>query len=257
MNSPDSLTLIRHAESAYNALSVIKEGHLYQEFRRSFECDSLSVRTQKLALKLREQLSLDYSDRDTPLTQESGIQAAEMARRLKSLIVLPDVIFVSPYMRTKQTLEYMRMGWPALNNIKTVEDDRIREKQYGQFSEFNDWYVMYTFHPEQKVLFEEQGKYHYRPPGGENIDEVKARTQLWLEHLNNQHKGRKVLAVTHHLTILAVRALLEDLSEEQFMELDDHQRPTNCSVTIYRAGLEDSNDRLQLEIYNADLTRLQ
>ncbi len=63
-----------------------------------------------------------------------------------------------------------------------------------------------------------------------------------------------VLVVTHHVTILAVRATLERLSPEEFIKLDEHEKPLNCGVTIYR-GIPDKGKDGQLELmdYNVCL----
>ena len=52
-----------------------------------------------------------------------------------------------------------------------------------------------------------------------------------LPTLTREFSGNRVMAITHHLTILATRANFERLSPEEFLQLDEHEKPVNCSVT--------------------------
>jgi hypothetical protein len=57
--------------------------------------------------------------------------------------------------------------------------------------------------------------------------------------------------MTHHLTILSARANYERLSPEEFIKLNDHEKPVNCGMTIYRGDPHQGRDgRLVLETYN-------
>jgi IS5 family transposase len=57
--------------------------------------------------------------------------------------------------------------------------------------------------------------------------------------------------VTHHLTILSFRANYERLSPEEFIRLDEHEKPVNCGITVYRGDPNQGKDgKLVLQIYN-------
>jgi hypothetical protein len=48
-----------------------------------------------------------------------------------------------------------------------------------------------------------------------------------------------------------VRANLERLSSEEFIRLDEEEKPRNCGVTIYRGNPHrGANGKLELECYN-------
>lgn len=255
MKWPSSLTLIRHDESAFNALKKLKEKDaLYRKFRAAFESDPRSEFTKTLAFQVKEKFSLKFSDSKTPLARGAGHQAEIMAGKLKNVINLPDIIFVSPYERTLRTLENMAKGWPELNKIKTVEEGRIREQEHGLALIYNDWRVMQALHPEQLELYGAEGEYYYRYPQGESVEDVRERGRSWLNTLTREFAEKEVLGVTHHLTILATRANLERLGAEEFLDLDAHNKPINCGVTIYRGSPEQGKDgRLMLDRYNAKL----
>lgn len=255
MKWPETLTLIRHDTSAYNEFKQNKEQNsLYQEFLAAYQENPSSPQTRSLAERAWKELSLKIGDHNTPLAKDAGFQAESMAKKLSTQITLPDVIFVSPYHRTKATLERMMLGWPELSKVKVFEEERIREKEHGLALLYNDRKVFYVFHPEQKLLAKLEGEYWYRFPQGESIPDVRARARNWITTLVREFSGKNVLAVTHHETILAIRANQERMSAEQYIALDKKDTPINCGVTIYRGDPALGKDgKLVLDIYNAKL----
>lgn len=255
MKWPKKLTLVRHDESAYNALKKAKESdELYKEFRESYDADWLSDKTKELARRVKEKLSLSHGDHNTPLADNAGWQAESMAKELKEKINLPDVIFVSPYVRTWKTLESMKKGWPELEKVKTYEEERLREQEHGLLIAFNDKRIMFSLYPEQRELFEKKGPYWYRYPQGENVCDVRERNRSWITTLVREFAEKEVLVITHHLTILATRANLERQSAEEFLRLDHEEEPINAGVTIYEGNEKVGQDgRLMLKDYNLKL----
>lgn len=255
MKWPETLTLIRHDSSAYNALKPRKrESILYQEFLNAYGINPDSDNSRRLALEVKNEFSLEYGDHNTPLAEGAGIQAEMMATRLKERIPIPNAIFVSPYERTEATLSRMIIGWPDLKNIKIIRDERITEQDHGLSLLYNDWRVFNVLHPEQRELFAKQGSYRYRFPQGENIPDVRERLHSWIGTITRDYSGQNVLTVTHHLAILALRANLERLDEKEFIRLDEEEKPINAGVTIYRGKANEGKDgHLVLDVYNAKL----
>jgi ribonuclease H / adenosylcobalamin/alpha-ribazole phosphatase len=255
MKWPNSLTLVRHDSSAYNVLKPLKQSSpLYQQFIKAFQFDPSSDNTRLLANKVKQKFALPYADHNTPLAAGSGVQAKAMSQKLCRLIPLPDVIFVSPYERTISTLEWMIQGWPKLKTIKTIFEERITEQDHGLSSLYSDWKVFLTLHPEQLDLFNRQGEYRYRFPQGENIPDVRERVRSWFNTLTRDFSGKNVLAVTHHLAILSIRANLERFDEAEFLRLDQEEKPINAGVTIYLGQPDAGTDgHLVLDKYNTRL----
>lgn len=254
MKWPDYLALVRHDVSAYNELKNIKITHgEYQKFLELFEKDPKAPETIELARKMWQVLRSNEGDHNTPLANE-GVQAKKVGEKLKETLDLPDVIFVSPYERTKHTLQQLINGWPELAGVKVYEEERIREQEHGLAVLYNDWRILQTLHPEQKDLYEIEGRYWYRHPQGENVPDVRERIRSWTNTLVRDWSGKKVLAVTHHLTILSIRANLERLSAEEFLNIDEEEKPINCGVSLYRGDSEKGNNgKLILEYYNKKL----
>ena len=177
-----------------------------------------------------------------------------MAKKLKDLIPTPSVIFVSPYLRTRETLARMTDVWPELSNVKTVQEERITEQDHGLASLYGDLRIFKALNPEQRQLYESVGEYWYRWPQGENVPDVRERLRSWLGTITRDYNRQNVLVVTHHLAILALRANLERLNESEFLRLDREEKPINAGVTIYRGKANAGADgHLVLDVYNVKM----
>ncbi len=252
MKWPNTLTLVRHGQSEYNVLRAKKDADpLYQEFKKMFRRNHTSSQTRHLAEQVRHKFALGVSDYETLLTKEGRRQALATGRELKKHIRTPEVVFISPYLRTRNTFDEMTVGWPELMGAKIVYDDRIREQEHGLSLLYNDWRVFETLHPEQKELHELLGPYWYQYPQGESVSEVRDRIRLFTDMLVREYAEKEVLLITHHLTILSIRANLERLSPEEFVGIDENEKPLNCGVTTYTGDpTAGTNGKLILDQYN-------
>ena len=224
----------------------------YRRFRELFENDRSNPEIQPLSRILHKRHSLGFSDRDTPISPQGELQASMTGRAMReSGMSSPDVIFVSPYLRTEQTLRILQEEWPDLQKATVYREERIREKDHGLALLYNDWRIYHLMHPEQAELQKLLGEYDYRFLNGENIPDVRERNLSWITTLTREFSGKRVMAITHHLTILATRANFERLSPEQFLYLDEHEKPVNCGVTRYIGNPDlGSRGKLELREYN-------
>ncbi len=263
MKWPLTLTFIRHGESAYNSRVDHKhEDPDYQEFSTLFstefneakDIDWASPRLRGLARAILAKDTIPLNDYDTPLTETGRIQARRTGEQLATLAPLPDVVYVSTYLRTRQTLEMLKESWPALKTVKTVHDERIRELEHGLSTVYNDWRIYLVLNPEQGLLMKTEGDYAYRYLNGENKPDVRDRIRSFLATLLSEHAEENVLMVSHHLTLLSLRALLEHWSREEFIEVDRTDEPINCGFTLYRGRPElGQNGKIALDTYNKRL----
>ncbi len=258
MKWPNTLTIVRHAESAYNELKAKKEADpLYQDFKKEFNRRGKnSTRVEELARELMRigSFALGTGDHDTEITTLGAGQAEITGMRLPELIPKPDVILVSPYGRTWKTLGHMTIGWPELADVKQVEEVRLREQEHGLSLLYSDWRIFETLHPEQAALRKIQGSYWYRFPQGENVPDVQERLRSLTNTLTRDYYEQNVLMIAHHLTILGLRANLERFGADEFMRLDEQEKPINCGATIYRGDPDlGQNGKLILDIYNKKL----
>lgn len=256
MKWPTSLTLIRHGQSAYNVLRAQKQNDtLYREFQALYAHGHTGDRMRWLAQKIKKKYALGVGDYETPLTPEGERQAVITGAKLHEAgTTPPDVIIYSPYLRTRKTMDFLTQGWSQLETVTRVEDDRIREQEHGLAIVYNDWRVFNTFHPEQRELRQLQGDYWYQYPQGESVADVRDRVRSMITTLIREYSGQRVLMVTHHLTILSIRATLERLTPEEFIKLDKENKPVNCGVTEYVGRpAKGTNGKLVLETYNKRL----
>jgi broad specificity phosphatase PhoE len=255
MKWPLSITLIRHGQSTYNELRQRKlSDPLYQKFIEEYGRGD-SANLVALAQKLRIKFALNVSDYDTPLSEIGHWQARQTGLLLsKNGAAVPDVILVSPYVRTRETLEELMWAWPALVQSKIDYDDRIREQEHGESLLYNDWRIFHALNPKQREFRELMGPYWYQYPQGESVSMVRDRIRSITDTLIREYAGMHVMMVTHHLTILSIRANFERLSPEEFVRLDKEEKPVNCGVTFYWGDPSIGSDgRLVLEYYNRKL----
>jgi broad specificity phosphatase PhoE len=214
--------------------------------------------TRRYAEDIQRKYALGVGDYETPLTSIGRSQSERTGKALKRIPghylpdhPVPDIIFYSPYYRATETLMCMGKGWPALAVAPQVPDDRIREQEHGLALIYNDWRVFHTLHPDQKKLRDLVGSYWYQYPQGESVSQVRDRARDFTSMLIRECAGMHVMVVTHHLTILSFRANYERLTPERFIELDEHEKPHNCGVTVYRGEPDQGKDgRLALAAYN-------
>lgn len=262
MKWPNNLVAIRHGQSAYNVQKLRQEDDpLYAEFKTAYNrFERNPDKYRDPALELARIIHSDgkyrfsHGDHDTPITEEGQHQAEITGRELAKILPLPDIIMVSPYLRTKQTLGHMAIGWLELTEVKTVEEERLREQEHGLRAVYGDWRIFNVMFPEQWELRQMQGAYWYRHPQGENVPDVRERTRSLISTVIRDYHEQDVWWVTHHLTKLSLRANFERFGAEEFLHLDENEKPINCGVTIYRGDPKQGKDgKLILDRYNQKL----
>ncbi len=263
MKWPRTLTFIRHGESAYNELKMKKQAHAdYERFCKLFDRDFTKAKNaewvsdelHELAEEIWHDTNLSMSDYKTPLTETGIAQAKKVGKRLKDVIPFPSVVYVSPYVRTRQTFDAIQSEWKELKKVKVVYEERIREQEHGLATVFNDWRVYNVMNPLQALLFKMEGDYEYRFLNGESKTDVRDRARDFLGTLVREYAEEHVLVISHHLAILSFRANLEHWDRDQFIYADRNEKPINCGVTIYKGHPELGKEgKLVLDTYNKKL----
>lgn len=253
MKWPASVTFMRHDTSNYNVLAAKKKADpLYGRFMEAWNADRDSMQTRDLALEVKAKFALKMSDADTELADLEGRQAFETGEALAANgHPVPDIIYVSPYVRTKETLRHLTRGWTALEGVRVLRDERLREQEHGLANIYSDWRVFEAIHPEQRELRDLLGPYWYRYPNGENVPDVRERTRSWMSSAMRDFARKHVFVVTHHLTILSALCHLERLEADEFIRMDEHEKPINCGITIFRGYPEEGEQgKLRRVEYN-------
>ena len=208
MNFPKSLWLVRHGESTANI-----------------------ARQKAESAKLYE---IDFPERemDVPLSELGKNQSAALGRWFAETAEKPDLIYVSPYLRTIETTEIIRQT-AGFENVKLQLDERLRERELGIFDRLTKLGAMEKFAEEcaKRELF---GKFYHRPPGGESWVDVILRLRNFIETDLSKLTGEKVLIVTHEVVIHCFRYILENLTEAEILAIDAARDVGNCAITSYQ-----------------------
>ncbi len=262
MKWPNQLTLIRHDVSAFNAMKKAKEADpRHVRLRELYEKPDLTEGEHLELLECARYIQNRYGlkkvgDWNTPLADALSPLGKTVGERLAggNIVRLPDVIMVSPYVRTLDTLKGLCAGWPELKQVKVVVEERLREQEHGLAILYNDWRAFQSLHQEQRLLREAEGRYWYRFPQGENVADVRERMRSFMGTLTRDFSGVDVMCVMHHLAILAFRANMERWDADEFIRVDEDEKPINCGVTVYDGNPSLGRDgRLVLREYNMKL----
>lgn len=185
-------------------------------------------------------------DQDTPLSDLGVLQARALGQHLKNQYYQKlDYILMSPYVRTRQTTEHVISGMEYQPQV--VVEERVREIEFGIFDGFTREGVALRY-PEESKRRERDGKYWYRPPGGESRPDIRLRCHSVLGTISREYAGKKLLVVCHSVVVLALRSLLERWGEAEYMQVDREDDVKNCGLTRYE--FNPASGKLELREYN-------
>lgn len=123
-----------------------------------------------------------------PLTEQGQNEAEAGAKKLEDKA--PDLIVVSPLLRTRQTAEIVR-GHLGLSEDQVIVDDRLREQDPGIF-EGKQWRDYHDF-----LAGHERNWFTTPVPEGESYAEIRTRVGDLLYELDAKHAGKRILFVAH------------------------------------------------------------
>jgi broad specificity phosphatase PhoE len=208
---PQTLWLVRHGQSAGN---VARD-----------EAELARVALIDVAIR----------DVDVPLSKLGEEQARALGHWFGALPERdqPTVVLTSPYVRAKDTAEIVldTAGIPR-EDITVVADERLREKEFGILDRLTKWGISEKY-PELAEQRAHVGKFYFRPPGGESWCDVILRLRNTIDTITREHRGERLLVVSHQVVVNCFRYLLERLTEHDILEIDRLADVPNCSVTSY------------------------
>ena len=213
---PASITLIRHGESASNLHDAESVYGVPPEIRGT-------------------------PNHKVPLTQKGHAQAratgAALVRRFPEGF---DYIYVSPYLRTRQTLDGLLEGfsdaWRArLDEHRVRRDILLREQEFGYADIVSADEASAEFFEQASKRFEayklNAGKFYTKPDNGESWADVCQRTYIFLGKLFEPNRqGAHILVVSHAVTIVTFAFHLQRLDEDGVTKLYSEDKIKNCAV---------------------------
>ena len=163
-------------------------------------------------------------DHRISLTDKGFEQARATGERLREVLDGESVeVYVSPYVRTRQTLEALAL--PVAERDVRVEP-RLREQDWANFQDPADI-------AEQKALRDRYGHFYYRFTHGESGSDVYDRVSTFLESMHRNFETpaapRNVVIVTHGLTMRLFCMRWFHWSVEYFESLDN---PANAEPVV-------------------------
>lgn len=257
------ITFVRHLESKYNEYKEkIKTNPIYLEFMTTQDISKKKELAQLLLKDFFEEVGIDYETwLSTKWHQEWTILSQNYAKLIDQCPeMFPDLIYVSPYIRTRTTLNYMLkdIEWLDMDldkltneedlrdlivwsfngkNIAIKVDERIRERDHGSNvapSFIRDfWDGERWFHDLLSKKQREKIYYFTSPAGWESQAYTNARKKQFLDSAYDKKQFKNIWCFDHHLDILGGVQSISGWSFETFYKLNELWRPANGSRTIF------------------------
>jgi broad specificity phosphatase PhoE len=225
---PSAIWLVRHGESAGNvARDLAEAGRLHV-------------------------IDIATRDVDVPLSPLGERQAAALGAWFGELAEpdRPTVVLCSPYQRARETAAILLASSSLEGQVPLVVDERLREKEFGVLDRLTKLGITMKF-PEEAEHRRVLGKFYYRPPGGESWCDVILRLRSVVDTLTREHRRERVLIVAHQVVVSCMRYLLERMTEEQILAIDQRHDIANCSVTSYELDPSlGKKGKLALRLFN-------
>lgn len=171
------------------------------------------------------------------LTDKGRVQAKEAAEKIKKA----DVIYASPFLRTRETAEIMaeEMGYPR-EKIKI--DDRLVDLNFGELSgkSFDDYLAW-----EEKNIT----SYDVKLPNGESYLDAKKRFGEFLYEIDQKHREETIVVVTHGIGLETASAIIEGADMVRSKEIIDAYTPETGKILEFDFAPLPHNRNFELDLH--------
>ena len=156
---------------------------------------------------------------ETDLTPKGEAQAKALGQRLTKVKL--EAIYTSDFSRAIKTA-----GFIAGDRALTPRaDPDLRELHYGEWELEKGGEVARKWRTQYRLMRHEDPA--WRPPGGENVAEVRARTRAAFDRIVEAHEGKKVLIVAHGTALNCLISTLLNMPESHVFRVEI----ANCGLT--------------------------
>lgn len=147
-----------------------------------------------------------YSREKEDILTETGIKQAKiLANKLKKHKI--NLIFCSPFTRTKQTFEIINKKL-KLDSKKIFFDKRLVDNNFGiaDGKHYDEYHKLF---PTEESYFE------IPVPYGENYADVKKRTDNFLFEIDSKYKNKNILIISHGFPLRMIELIAMNLSQKE------------------------------------------
>ncbi|GLY93618.1 histidine phosphatase family protein [Actinoplanes sp. NBRC 103695] len=220
MSVVSELILLRHGQSAANVAfpAADAQGHV----------DS----------------GLTGPDRDVELTDLGRAQAEAVGAWLAGLPAdrVPEVPITSPYLRARETWRIAAEA-SGLSFPPALTDERLVDRLLGDLEMMTRAAVARDFPDEAR--FHGTVDFQWKPPNGESFGDIRVRLTSFLEDINTEHAGRRVVVTAHDAVVLMMRAVVEGLDWDAVTDVSA-AGVRNASISVF----DGRSGTLVLDRYN-------
>lgn len=154
---------------------------------------------------------------DISLSEKGRGEARTAGSLLKDVRI--DIAYTSSLIRAIQTLDEIKKIL-GLNNLLTISNKALNERDYGQFTGKNKWEIEEEFGKEK--FFEIRRSWDSPIPDGETLKDVYNRAVPYYkqEILPKLMNGKNVLISAHGNSLRALVKYLENISDDDISKLE-------------------------------------
>jgi broad specificity phosphatase PhoE len=156
---------------------------------------------------------------ETQLTTLGEEQAKALGRRLAKEKL--DAVYTSDFQRAILTAAYA----VGERRITARVDPDLRELNYGAWELQRESEMRKAYPAEHKLMRDEDPA--WRPPGGENVAEVRQRTRAAFDRIVASHQGQRVLVVSHGTALNCLFSSLLEMPESHVFRIE----VANCGLS--------------------------
>ena len=166
------------------------------------------------------------------LTERGWTQALCAGKELRRILGDERTVwYVSPYVRTRETLHAIAQAFGGLDALHWKEDPRIREQDFGNYQ-----------NPERMAVQKEErwafGQFYYRfPDGGESCADVYDRVSSFMESLyrywGEHREVENYVLVIHGITVAVFLMRFFKYSVDEFAI---YKNFSNCELAVLERG---------------------
>ena len=157
--------------------------------------------------------------RDVDLTEQGHSEAISAGQKIKAKGLKFDIAFTSALQRAQKTCQHI-LDEVGQGTLKTVRDEALNERDYGELSGLNKDDARKKWGEEQVHIW--RRSYATQPPGGESLRDTGARVWPYYMHTMQPHvlRGNTVLVAAHGNSLRALIMALEGISGDEIVKLE-------------------------------------